>query len=183
MDPDRKARIILLTATPLTLSAFFRGHIAYLKSRGLEVIAVSSPEQLLDGIGRETGIEVHPVAMERRISPGADLVTLGRLRALLVRLRPHLLHAITPKAALLGSLAARAAGVRRVMISVFGLPQMTRSGHTRRLLDATTRLSCRMSDRVWSDSESIRTILTARRLCPRDKVTVLGNGSVAGVDA
>ena len=183
MSHETKPRIILLTTIPFIFHVFFRGHIAYLKSRGLEVIAISSPGPFLDSIGIETGIEVHALAMERQVSPSADLIALWRLRSLFSQLRPNLVHAIAPKAALLGSLAARGAGVRKVMISVFGLPQMTRSGPMRRVLDATTRLSCTLADRVWSDSDSIRRTLTEQHLCPQAKLTVLGNGSVAGVDA
>jgi glycosyltransferase involved in cell wall biosynthesis len=178
-----KPRIVLLTTIPFIFSVFFRGHIAYLKSRGLEIIAVSSPGPFLDNLRIELGIEVHALAMERQVSPWDDLIVLWRLRALFSQLRPNLVHAIAPKAALLGALAARAAGVRRVMISVFGLPQMTHSGPMRMVLDATTRLSCTLADRVWSDSDSILRTLAEQRLCPQAKLTVLGNGSVAGVDA
>jgi glycosyltransferase involved in cell wall biosynthesis len=183
MNHNTRPRIVLLTTIPFIFSVFFRGHIAYLKSRGFEIIAISSPGPFLDSIRIEMGIEVHTLPMERQVSPWADLIVLWRLRALFSQLRPNIVHGIAPKAALLGALAARAAGVRRVMISVFGLPQMTRFGPMRMLLDATTRLSCTLADRVWSDSDSILRTLIEQRLCPQAKLTVLGNGSVAGVDA
>ncbi len=162
---------------------FFRGHVAYLKSRGMEIHVISSPGDDLDQFGAEAGVVTHPVLMTRSISPVQDLRSAWQLARVLRKLRPQLLHAATPKAGLLGPLVARWTGVPVVVTSLFGLPQMTQTGPLRRLLDATTRLSCRSSDRVWCDSFSMRDYVARSGLCPADKLMVLGHGSVGGVDA
>jgi glycosyltransferase involved in cell wall biosynthesis len=121
--------------------------------------------------------------MSRRMSLVADLVSLFRLWRLLCERRPDLVHSHTPKAGLLGTIAARLAGVPAVALSVFGLPQMTRTGPMGWLLDATTRLSCFLADWVWCDSASLRAFMIERRLCRPEKLVVLGQGSVAGIDS
>jgi glycosyltransferase involved in cell wall biosynthesis len=177
-----RTKLVHITTVPISLN-FFRGQIAYLKSRGFEVQAISSPGELLEQAAQREQIEVHAVPMSRGIDPTRDVVALVRLCRLLRALRPDIVHSHTPKAGLLGTIAARLMGVRVVMLSIFGLPQMTRTGFKRRLLDATTRLSCRLAHRIWCDGESMRDYLIQEKLCSADKVVVLGHGSSNGVNS
>jgi glycosyltransferase involved in cell wall biosynthesis len=174
--------LILVTTVPDSL-AFFHGHMGYLRAHGFYIHAVSSPGPLADQFSARAQIPVCAIPMERSISPRRDWVALWRLRRLFRTLRPDIVHSHTPKAGLLGTLAARLAGVPVVLLSVFGLPQMTRTGLTRHLLNMTTWLACLAAHRVWCDSFSMREYLAQKRLCPDSKIIVLGHGSVAGVEA
>ena len=174
-------RLVHVTTVPITLG-FFRGQIGDLKTNGFEVTAVSSPGELLDAFGRTEQIDVVAVPISRSITPLADILSLFRLVRTLRRLQPDIVHAHTPKAGLLGTVAARMLG-KYAVLSVFGLAQMTRRGLTRRLLDFTTVVACGVAHRVWCDSFSMRDYLVKQRLCPADKIFVLGSGSVNGVDA
>ena len=78
----------------------------------------------------------------------------------------------------LAPLAACLARVPAIVVSVFGLPQMTKRGLVRSLLDSTTRLSCRLADLVWCDSFSMRDYLAEAGLCDQEKLVALGHGSV-----
>ncbi len=175
-------RITQITTVPQTL-IFLRAHCAHLRERGYSLHVVSSPGEMLDRFAAEERIPAHGVAMARQMRPLADLVSLARLCEALDAIRPDIVHCHTPKAGLLGTLAARLMGVPAVALSVFGLPQMTRRGPIGAVLNATTRLSCALADRVWCDSPSMRDHLIAARLCRADKVFVLGHGSVGGVDS
>ena len=177
-------QLVHITTVPMTLR-FFVGQISFLKDHGFTVQAISSPDQddSLAAFGADEDIEVHAVPMERRMAPASDIVSLLRLCRLLRKLRPDIVHSHTPKAALLGTLAARMSGVPVVVISIFGLPQMTRTGFTRKVLDAMTRLECLVADKVWCDSPSMRSYVIEQHLCHADKVVVLGSGSVNGVDS
>jgi glycosyltransferase involved in cell wall biosynthesis/O-antigen/teichoic acid export membrane protein len=177
-------QLVHITTVPMTMR-FFVGQISFLKDHGFTVRAISSPDEddSLAAFGADEDIEVHAVPMEKRIAPASDIVSLVRLCRLLRKLRPDVVHSHTPKAALLGTLAARLAGVPVVVISIHGLPQMTRTGFTRKVLDAMTRLGCRVADKVWCVSPSMRSYVIEQHLCHADKVVVLGSGSVNGVDS
>jgi len=164
---------------------FFRGQIAFLKEHGFVVQAISSPDKegSLAAFGCDEGIEVHAVPMARRMAPAFDIVSLARLYRLLRELRPDVVHSHSPKAALLGTLAARISGVPHVVLSIFGLPQMTKTGLSLRVLNAMTKLECRLADKVWCDSFSMRSYVIEQKLCRADKVVVLASGSVNGVDS
>jgi glycosyltransferase involved in cell wall biosynthesis len=180
-EPLMTVKLAFVTTIPMTLG-FFRGHIRHLQSRGFKIHVVSSPGAALDEFGRG-GVAPHAVDMERAIRPGRDLMSLYQLYRVFRAVRPTLVHAISPKAGLLAPLAARLTNTPAVMLSSFGLPQITKTGALRHLLDATTRASCALADRVWCDSGSMRDYLATAGLCRRDKLIVLGQGSVCGVDA
>lgn len=170
-----------VTTVPQTLG-FFRGQVGYLKRNGFEVTVVSSPGPLLDTFAEAEQVVAIAIPMSRQITPFADLLSLARLLRAVRRYKPDVVHSHTPKAALLGTIAARLTG-RKAVLSIFGLPQMTRSGVFRVILDAKTRFECSLAHRVWCDSYSVRDFLVAQRLCAADKLVVLGDGSVNGVDA
>jgi glycosyltransferase involved in cell wall biosynthesis len=170
-----------VTTVPQTLG-FFRGQVTYLKAQGFEVTVVSSPGPLLDHFAEHEQVRAIPVPMTRRVTPLADLRSLARVLRAVVTYKPAIVHSHTPKAALLGTVAARLTG-RRAVLSIFGLPQMTVNGVGRTILNAKTRFECALAHRVWCDSFSMRDVLVRERLCAPDKIVVLGGGSVNGVDA
>lgn len=174
--------LIHITTVPMSLK-FFQGHIGYLKERGFDVQAITSPGESANEFAIQQRIAVHTVPMEREPAPYKDCVALLRLWWALRRLGPQVVHSHTPKAGLLGTLAARMAGVKVVFFSVFGLVQMTATGFRKHLLDFTTYLSCALADRVWCDSFSMRDYMIRASLCPAAKIVVFGQGSVGGVDA
>jgi glycosyltransferase involved in cell wall biosynthesis/SAM-dependent methyltransferase len=182
MSEGAKIRIVQVTTVPQTLG-FFGDHIDYLKDRGYEVHLVSSPGDKGLRLAEEKGLPFHAVPMSRTITPAADLRSLLALRRIFKELKPDIVHSHTPKAGLLGTIAARMAGVNVVFLSIFGLPQMTLKGLKRFLLDTLTWVSCHLAHRVWIDSPSMRDHVVGRGLCPAAKAVTIGNGSVNGVDA
>lgn len=60
--------------------------------------------------------------LRREVSPLHDLAALGRLTALLAKLRPDIVHTHTSKTGILGRLAARLAGVPVIVHGVHILP-------------------------------------------------------------
>src|SRR5258706_9489178 len=120
-------RVVHVTTVPESLG-FLHGQLAYLRKRGFEFAAISSPGVLLDDFGTSEGIEIAAVAMPRRLSPLADLRALLRLARELRRLRPTIVHAHTPKGGLLGVLAGVLAGVPVRVYHMRGLPMQTATG-------------------------------------------------------
>lgn len=175
-------RLVHITTVPMSLS-FLRGQVGFMKARGFEVHAISSPAEELGAFGEREGIPVVAVEMPRRITPGGDLIALWKLRGILRRIRPEIVHAHTPKGGLLGMIAAWLAGVPVRVYHMRGLPLMTASGWKRALLRGTEKVSCRLAHRVFCISRSLRDVAIAEGLCPPGKIEVLAGGSGNGVDA
>jgi lipopolysaccharide/colanic/teichoic acid biosynthesis glycosyltransferase/glycosyltransferase involved in cell wall biosynthesis len=179
---ERRPRIVHVTTVPQTL-AFLRGQVAYMKSKGYEVAAVSSPGTALEAFGRTEGVGVHPVPMPRRITPLGDLLAVLRLVRLFRRIRPDIIHGHTPKGGLLAMIAAWLAGVPGRIYTLHGLPLETATGAKRTLLRWCERVSCALARRVTAVSESLRRRAASLGICRGERLSVLGAGTVNGVDA
>lgn len=174
-------RVAHITTVPLSL-LFLEGQASFMRGRGIELVAISSPGEDLDRYRDREGVSVYAVPMERRITPIKDLIALARLVVLLRDLHPDVVHAQTPKGGLLGILAATFVGVETRIYHMRGLPLTAATGFKRTLLAMTERVSCALATRVLCVSSSLRDVAVAERLCRVDKLEVLGSGSGQGVD-
>jgi glycosyltransferase involved in cell wall biosynthesis len=175
-------RLVHVLSVPDSL-VFLRGQIAFMRERGWDVSVVTSPGPELDAFGKQEGVPVYGIPLRRAITPGADLVSLARLTALLRKLKPDIAHAHTPKGGLIGTLAAAAARVPTRVYHMRGLPLMTATGRRRALLTATERTACAAATHVLCVSHSLRDVALELKLCRPDKIEVLLRGSGNGVDA
>ncbi len=164
--------------TCLVLGARLRA----LRNAGFHVLLLSSAGPLLDITAAREQVERIELPMQRSIAPFADLVSLYRLWRLIGKCRPDLVEFSTPKAGLLGTLAAWLRGVPRRVYMLRGLKLESTSGLKRRILLATERLAARCAHVVVCNSESLRAEALALRIAPMKKLRLLGEGSSNGVD-
>jgi glycosyltransferase involved in cell wall biosynthesis len=120
--------------------------------------------------------------MRRGISPVADGVALFRLWRLLRRLSPDIVEFSTPKAGLLGCLAARLCGIQARVYFLRGLKLETASGLKRIVLLLSERIASACASVVVCNSQSLRQKALALHICTASKLVLLGNGSSNGVD-
>jgi len=158
------------------------GRLRTLREAGFQVTLVSSPGDLLPRTAAAEGVESIAIPMQREIAPVADLVALARLCWLLFRIKPEMTEFSTPKAGLLGSIAALLCGVPTRVYFLRGLKLETCSGFKRRLLLAAERVAALCSHVVLCNSESLRTQALALGVAPERKLQLLGGGSSNGVD-
>jgi len=123
------------------------------------------------------------VPMERNIAPLRDLVSLWQLCRAMRALRPAVTNVGTPKAGLLGGIAAWLNRVPCRFYTLHGLRFETATGLKRRILIYAERLACRFAHRVVCVSHTVRKKAIAFGLASRERTLVLGSGSCNGVDA
>lgn len=176
-------RLLHVVTVPITFT-FLRGQLGYLAGQGVELHGVSAPPE--DGrlpLDAADALQFHGVPMRRSIAAGADALAIGRLAALMRKLRPDIVQAGTPKGGLLGTLAAAAARVPVRIYHVRGLAHDTATGGRRAALLAAERAACAAATDVLCVSDSVRASLARSGLCALEKSSVLGAGSSNGVDA
>jgi glycosyltransferase involved in cell wall biosynthesis len=180
--PDRKPQkhIAMIVTVPLS-TVFFQKQIAYLRQEGFRVTFISSPGPQAATIEAEGG-DFISVPMEREISIFKDLVSLWRLRRVLRRIRPDVTNVGTPKAGLLGGLAARLAGVPLRVYTLHGLRLETARGPKRWILMITERIACANAQYVRCVGKSVRDSAIELGLVARQKAYVIGAGSANGID-
>ena len=158
------------------------GRLRALRLAGFEVTLISAPGELLTERALAEGVTAVQVPMRRGIAPWADLRSFFALLFLLRRLRPELTDFSTPKAGLLGNLAAWGARVPHRVYTLRGLKLETARGLKRRALLWAERLAARCAHVVLCNSESLRAAAADLRIAPETKLHMLGDGSSNGVD-
>jgi hypothetical protein len=100
----------------------------------------------LQRFGLDEGVDTVGLPMERGLSPFRDVVSLFRLWREFRRLRPQLVECGTPKAGLLGGMAARLAGTPASIYTLHGLRFETLHGWRRSLSRFAEKLTVRLAD-------------------------------------
>ena len=187
-DGDREGgvrgfgHIALVSTVPYFLVAQLGGVIRRLLDHGYRVSVITSAGKELEELPRHRCLQVHVIEIPRRLSPWRDLVALARLYAFFRRSDVDVLHSTTPKAGLLCSMAARLAGVPVRLHTFTGQPWATRRGIWRKILKRADRLILMLSTHCYADSPSQRDFLIREEMISGDELSVLGHGSLGGVD-
>jgi glycosyltransferase involved in cell wall biosynthesis len=176
------ATVVHLTTVPISL-AYLVGHLRSQVEAGYQVHVISSAGADLDRFCAESGALAHSVEIPRPLQPTRDVVALSRVVATLRRIRPDIVHAHTPKAGLLGMIAARLLNVPVRIYHCHGLRYETARGPTRLMLRAAERTACSLATRVLTVSESLKAFMLGEGLCAASKLHVPLQGSIGGVDA
>ena len=176
----RKPRLVCVVTISMSVK-FFEGQLAYLAERGFDVTMVSSPGHELESMARN-GVATWAIPMEREISPLRDVRSLWALWRLFRKLRPDIVNVGTPKAGLLGTLAAWMAGVPCVVYTLRGLRLETTSGGKRLLLRLVEGTVCKLADSVRCVSLSVQKNVIDLGIAQPQKTCVVANGTSNGID-
>lgn len=147
-----------------------------------DVLAISSGGDMLDRVGIEAAVDVRKVHMTRKITPFTDLKALVHLVFLMHMEKPTIVHTHTPKAGLLGMMAAKIVGVPVRLHTVAGLPLLERKGLIKWILVKMEQLTCYCATGVYPNSKGIMQIILKNKFCKKGKLKVIGEGSTSGID-
>ena len=173
-------KIVRAATVPLSLEAFCRDMLREL-SREYEVVAVSSPGNVLDEVGAREGVRTIAVPMERHISLFKDLKSLWRMWRVLRKEKPDMIHSMTPKAGLISMMAGWLTGVPVRIHTFTGLVWPTSTGIKRRILMGTDWLTCACATHIIPEGEGVKSDLLNHHIT-RKPLKVLGYGNVKGID-
>jgi glycosyltransferase involved in cell wall biosynthesis len=173
---------LIIKTSDAAVDVMLRGQLRYLRGTSLAPVAVAAEDSgRLAIVAAREGVRTHALPLRREPAPLDDVRALIGLIVLMLRLRPALVIYGTPKATLLAGVAAVLTGVPARVQVLHCLRLETTSGFLRHFLLMTERLAVRLATQTVAVGEGIRArcvelgIDTAR-------MTVLGRGSVVGVD-
>src|SRR5690606_16702516 len=98
------------------------------------------------------------------------------------REKPLIVHTHTPKAGIVGMLAAKLAGVPIRLHTVAGLPLLETTGFKRRILNLVEKFTYQLATGVYPNSAELKKIIETEGFASGDKLKVLGKGSSNGID-
>ncbi len=169
-------KIAHVTTVAVSLRGLLLNQLQSLRDEGYEVVGISSPGSDVATI-EAAGLRHIPVSISRNLTPLADLVSLWRLYRVMRRERFTIVHTHTPKAGLLGQLAARLAGVPVVVNTVHGFyfHEHMRPAARRFYIWMEKIAACCSHLILSQNAEDIQTALK-EGICKEGKIKLLGNG-------
>lgn len=173
---NKRMKIAHISTIDMALSLLLLNQLKSLQHSGYEVVGISAPGPYLPSL-EAAGIRHIPIPMKRQFTPLADLLVLKQLCQVMRREQFTIIHTHTPKAGLLGQLAARIVGVPIIVNTLHGfyfhdhMPAFWRNFYI-----ATEKVAARCSHSILSqNSEDIQTAIR-ENISPPEKIKYLGNG-------
>ena len=174
---SRALKICQLCAVDFTLYHFLLPLMRAMRAHGHEVVGVCSDGALVAHV-RDEGFRVAATRIVRGYNPVEHWRTYRELVKFFRRENFDIVHVHTPVAALIGRLAARAAGVQTIVYTAHGFYFHDRMPAWKRaLFVGLERLGGRATDILFT--QSAEDAETARRhaLCRGGVIEAIGNGS------
>jgi len=172
----RKPRVAHVTTVDLSLRYLLLNQLERIQDDGYEVFAISADGPDVAAV-EAAGIRHFAVPMTRRITPIADLRCLWTLVQIMRREHFDVVHTHTPKAGLLGQLAARIAGVPIVANTLHGFYfHDDMKPWLRRFYIWMERVAAKCSDTILSQNREDMATAVAERIAKPEQLKWLGNG-------
>ena len=175
------AKLFRITTVPVSVEKLLGKQLTFM-NQFYEVTAISSDKEDLERVGQELGIRTKAIEMTRKITPIQDLKSLWQMYCYLKQEKPEIVHTHTPKAGLIGMIAAKLAGIKVRLHTVAGLPLMETSGVKRRVLNLVEKLTYACATKVYPNSYGLKDFILKEKFCPPHKLKVISKGSTNGID-
>lgn len=174
-------KICYVVTISLTIESFFIPQLQYLVANGFDVTVVcSNDSRLQEKLGES--IRFYPIDIPRGISVSGSIYALKALTHFFKKEKFDLIQYSTPNAAFYSSIAAQKAECKVRNYHLMGLRYLGASGMGRIILKALERIACYNSTSIECVSKSNMEMGIKEGLFPKEKVTVVWNGSTGGVD-
>lgn len=177
----RDKKIAIIVTSVLMARFFLVPHILSLsKKYDLTLILKNDYPEILKDMNLP--VRVIEIPIERKISLFKDFLALLRLFFCLKKEHFDLVHTITPKAGLLGTIASWIVRCPKRLHTFQGEAWATKRGLYRILLKELDRLVAVLATNIIVVSKTERDFLIKECVISPEKSTVLANGSISGVD-
>ena len=169
-----RAKLIRITTIPLSLEKLLEGQLSFM-SNHYDVIAISSDKLQLKEYGDSNNIHTKHLHLTRQITPLKDLIALFKLYKYLKDVKPQIVHTHTPKAGIVGMLAAYLAKVPHRLHTVAGLPLMEATGVKRKVLNIVERLTYCCATKVYPNSKGLEDFILNEKFTRANKLKIIGS--------
>lgn len=169
-------KVLHLCAVAFGLETLLLPQIDYLRGRGLSVEAACSPDPSIEEL-RARGYTIHEVQIDRKISPVPNTKSVVELGKLMRAQSYDLVHTHAPVASVLGRVAAKLVGVKRIVYTAHGFyfhDEMPRQKYA--LYHGIERSVAQITDRILVQSQEDFDTAVTTGLASAAKIRYLGNG-------
>ena len=175
-------KLIRITTVPMALRYLLPGQMRFMAANGFDVLMISADGKELSEVKEQEQCRHIIVPMTRKITIFQDIKCLFQLISIFRKEKPDIVHTHTPKAGLLGMLAAKLCGVKIRIHTVAGLPLMVERGFKYRLLKFIEKITYASASQVWPNSNSLLRFISEKKLVDAAKLRIIRKGSTNGID-
>lgn len=175
-------KISIVASIPFVLVTNLKQQIKYLHAAGMDITLISSEGPQLSQLQLGNRLNHIAVRIVREPSPIRDIVTLFHLITIFRKQKFEIVHSTTPKAGLLVAIAGKIAGIKIRLHTFTGQRWVTMTGLIKKIVKNSDRLIAKLNTRCYADSKSQMEFLVSEKIVSAKKISVLGEGSLAGVD-
>jgi len=172
-------KLVIIVTVPVVLETWLKGQAGFL-SNYYEVEIITSFSNTIEDIKKFENVSIKVVDLNRKINLFKDLKVLYSLIIHFIKNRPYFVYSLTPKAGLLGMMAAWIVRIPHRLHNVVGLPHLEAKGKRKQILIMTEKLTYWFATKVYCNSKNLKNEMS-NKLTSKE-VTIIGNGSVNGVD-
>lgn len=175
-------KISRVSTVPFFVLTQLSAQLTALADAGADVHVSCSADEMSSELDTLKKITLRSVPISREISLLQDLRSLVLLVRLFRKEKYDIVHSTTPKAGLLCAVAGRLAGVKTRLHTFTGQPWVTMKGPKKVMLRWFDRVIVALNTHCFTDSPSQTQFLIADGIASEHQISVVGAGSLAGVD-
>jgi glycosyltransferase involved in cell wall biosynthesis len=178
---ESRINLLRISTVPHTFRFLLKDQIRHVNNNGFDVSIASSYTDEVPAIEEREGVKHYRLPLTRKFNPLYDIYSLITTIRLLKKLNPTVVHTHSPKAGVIGMLAAKLCSIPLKIHTVAGLPLMEKQGLMKKILIAVDKITYKCADAVIPNSIGIKEYIV-QNMYDHPKVKVLGNGSSNGID-
>ncbi len=174
-------KILRITTVSHSLDLLLKGQLRYMVDKGNEVHIACTYDDKVNFLEERECVKYHKLNLTRTINPFKDILALYNLINLIRKIKPDIVHSHSPKAGIVGMLAAFICKVPLKVHTVAGLPLVETRGVKKNVLLMVEKLTYFCADYVLPNSIKQKEFINEHILI-NDKIQVIGKGSSNGID-
>lgn len=174
-------KICFVTTVSLTIKSFLLQLKDYMVKENYDVTFICNTDESLYSLCND---KVHYIPVDMKRGVGFDgLSVINKLTKIFREQNFDIIQYSTPNAALYASIASKKAGCRNRLYCQWGIRYMGFDGGVKRaLFKIIEKVTCRNSSIIECESYSIYNFSVSEGLYPKEKASVIWNGSACGVN-
>ncbi|WP_282018053.1 glycosyltransferase family 4 protein [Salegentibacter mishustinae] len=176
-----KKKICIVIGSAMNLNSLYKDQFKFLMENGYEVTGVAPTGEEHDWL-RKDGVKTKVIHLKRPPSLFNDLFSVLQLSLFFIFNRFDIISVSTPKASLVGTLAAKISFQNNIIYTLRGRAYEGATGFKRKFYEFIERFVCTNSKKVFCISHELRKDIIQKGICEEDKIFTIGSGSSNGVD-